>query len=59
MQRHRYHGQFGATESQKKLIDMGMIPGAPTPPAELARFPAREVADWGNVVRQAGAAGIE
>lgn len=48
-----------SAEGQKKLIDMGMIPGAPTPPAELARFVAREVADWGKVVRQAGAAGIE
>jgi tripartite-type tricarboxylate transporter receptor subunit TctC len=48
-----------SAEGQKKLTDMGMIPGAPTPPAELARFLAREVADWGKVVRQAGAAGIE
>ena len=48
-----------SAEGQKKLSDMGMIPGAPTPPAELARFVAREVADWGKVVRQAGAAGIE
>ena len=45
-------------EGQKKLIDMGLVPGAPTPPAELARFLAREVADWGKIVRQAGAAGI-
>jgi tripartite-type tricarboxylate transporter receptor subunit TctC len=50
---------IASAEGQKKLIDMGMIPGAPTPPAELARFLAREVADWGKVVRQAGAAGIE
>lgn len=50
---------IASAEGQKKLIDMGMIPGAPTPPAELARFVAREVADWGKVVRQAGAAGIE
>jgi tripartite-type tricarboxylate transporter receptor subunit TctC len=59
VQRHRHHGRSGATESQKKLIDMGMIPGAPRPPAELASFLAREVATWGKVVRQAGAAGIE
>ena len=50
---------IASAEGQKKLSDMGMIPGAPTPPAELARFLAREVADWGKVVRQAGAAGIE
>jgi tripartite-type tricarboxylate transporter receptor subunit TctC len=45
-------------EGQKKLIDMGMVPGAPTKPAELARFVKDEVRDWGNLVRQAGAAGI-
>jgi tripartite-type tricarboxylate transporter receptor subunit TctC len=49
---------IASAEGQKKLTDMGMIPGAPTPPAELARFLAREVADWGKIVRQAGAAGI-
>jgi tripartite-type tricarboxylate transporter receptor subunit TctC len=50
---------FVATpEAQKKLIDMGMVPGAPTPPAELAKFLAQEVKDWGQIVRQAGAAGI-
>jgi tripartite-type tricarboxylate transporter receptor subunit TctC len=50
---------FVATpEAQKKLIDMGMVPGAPTPPAELAKFVAQEVKDWGQIVRQAGAAGI-
>jgi tripartite-type tricarboxylate transporter receptor subunit TctC len=45
-------------EGQKKLIEMGMVPGAPTPPAELAKFVAQEVQDWGKIVRQAGAAGI-
>jgi tripartite-type tricarboxylate transporter receptor subunit TctC len=36
---------------------MGLIAGAPTRPAELARFVEREVADWGKLVRLAGAAG--
>lgn len=46
-------------EGQAKLIEMGMVPGAPMPPAELARFVAQEVKDWGEIVRKAGAAGIE
>ncbi len=36
---------------------MGLIPGAPTSPAELARFVEREVEDWGKLVKLAGAAG--
>jgi hypothetical protein len=35
------------------------MPGAPTSPAELSKFVAREVVEWGKVVQQAGAAGIE
>jgi hypothetical protein len=37
---------------------MGMVPGAPTKPKELQQFVKDEVRDWGNLVRQAGAAGI-
>ena len=55
----RSSAYVASAEGQKKLIDMGMIPGEPTPPAELARFVAREIVDWGKIVRQAGAAGIE
>ncbi len=58
----RLHGEIvryiASPEGEKKLVDMGLVPGAPTPPAELARFLAREIADWGKLVRQAGAAGI-
>ena len=36
---------------------MGLVPGAPTSPAELASFVEREVGDWGKLVKQAGAAG--
>jgi tripartite-type tricarboxylate transporter receptor subunit TctC len=39
--------------------EMGLIPGAPTSPDELAKFVAKEVEDWGKLVRLAGAAGIE
>ena len=46
-------------EGQRKLIDMGLLPGAPTPPAELAKFVAKEIDAWGQVVQKAGIAGIE
>jgi tripartite-type tricarboxylate transporter receptor subunit TctC len=51
---------IASPEGQKKLVnEMGLIPGAPTSPDELARFVAKEVEDWGKLVRLAGAAGIE
>jgi len=46
-------------EGQKKLMDMGMRPGASTPPAELAKFVAKEIDAWAQVVQKAGIAGIE
>lgn len=46
-------------EGQKKLLEMGLIPGEPTTPAELARFVESEIGRWGKIVHQAGAAGIE
>jgi tripartite-type tricarboxylate transporter receptor subunit TctC len=46
-------------EGQKKLMDMGLVPGASTPPAELAKLVAKEVDAWGQVVQKAGVAGIE
>jgi tripartite-type tricarboxylate transporter receptor subunit TctC len=52
-------GYVASAEGQKKLLTMGLIPGEPTPPAELARFIQREITEWGKIVRQAGAAGIE
>ena len=48
-----------SAEGQKKLLDMGLTPGAPTKPDELAKFVAKEVSAWGDVVKKAGAAGIE
>jgi tripartite-type tricarboxylate transporter receptor subunit TctC len=48
---------IASADGQKKLIEMGLIPGAPTPPADLARFVEREVVDWGKLVKLAGAAG--
>ena len=48
---------IASSEGQKKLTDMGLIPGAPTSPAELARFVEREVVEWGKLVKLAGAAG--
>ena len=52
-------GYVTSAEGQKKLIDMGLIPGEPTPPAELARFVEGEIGKWGKLVNLAGAAGIE
>ena len=40
-------------------MDMVLVPGASTPPAELARFVTNEIDAWGQVVRKAGVAGIE
>jgi tripartite-type tricarboxylate transporter receptor subunit TctC len=46
-------------EGQKKLMDLGMVPGASTPPAELSKFVAQEIDAWAQVVQKAGIAGIE
>src|SRR5262249_5467699 len=46
-------------EGQKKLMDMGLVPGASTPPTELAKCVVKEVDAWGQVVQKAGIAGIE
>jgi tripartite-type tricarboxylate transporter receptor subunit TctC len=48
-----------SADGQKKLIDMGLVPGEATSPAELARFVESEIVLWGKIVQQAGAAGIE
>ena len=44
-------------DGRKRLTDMGLVPGAPTKPAELAKFVESEVKAWGKMVVQAGAAG--
>jgi tripartite-type tricarboxylate transporter receptor subunit TctC len=50
---------IGSAEGQKKLKEMGLVPGAPTSPAELSKLVASEVVAWGEMVKKAGAAGIE
>jgi tripartite-type tricarboxylate transporter receptor subunit TctC len=46
--------------ARRKLVnETGLIPGAQTSPDELAKFLAKEIEDWGKLVRLAGAAGIE
>ena len=50
---------IASAEGQKKLKDMGLVPGAPTSPAELSKLVAREVVAWGDLVKKANAAGIE
>ena len=50
---------IASADGHKKLIDMGLTPGEPTSPADLAKFVAKDVVAWGDVVKKAGAAGIE
>jgi tripartite-type tricarboxylate transporter receptor subunit TctC len=50
---------IASAEGQKKLREMGLVPGAPTPPAELSKLVAREVVAWGDLVKKANAVGIE
>ena len=50
---------IASPEGNKKLMDMGLVPGAPTSPAELKTLVGREVVAWGELVKKAGAAGIE
>ncbi|MCX7313950.1 MAG: tripartite tricarboxylate transporter substrate binding protein [Alphaproteobacteria bacterium] len=50
---------IASAEGQAKLKEMGLVPGAPTAPAELAKFVKKEVGTWGDLVKKAGAAGIE
>ena len=46
-------------EVQQKFIDLGNIPLASPPPAELARYVKSEIVRWGKIVQSAGAAGGE
>jgi tripartite-type tricarboxylate transporter receptor subunit TctC len=55
----RMTAYVASPQGQKKLMDMGLVPGASMSPAELAKFVAREVDAWGQVVQKAGIAGIE
>jgi tripartite-type tricarboxylate transporter receptor subunit TctC len=50
---------IASADGKKQLLDMGLIPAEPTPPAELQRFMGAEIERWGKLVQQAGAAGIE
>jgi len=50
---------IASPEGQKKLLDMGLTPGEPSSPAELAHYVAQEVTSWGKIVKEAGAAGID
>jgi tripartite-type tricarboxylate transporter receptor subunit TctC len=50
---------LASPEGQKKLMDVGLIPGASTPPAELAKFVVKEVNAWAQVVEKVGVAGME
>ena len=50
---------IASPEGHKKLLEMGLVPGEPTSPADLAKFVAKDVAAWGDLVKKAGAAGIE
>jgi tripartite-type tricarboxylate transporter receptor subunit TctC len=52
-------GHVTSAEGQKKLLDIGLIPGEPATPDQLARFLESELDKWGKLVHLAGAAGIE
>ena len=57
---HREMSAYVASpEGQKKLMDMGLVPGDATSPSDLARFVAKEVEAWGQLVHKAGVAGLE
>jgi tripartite-type tricarboxylate transporter receptor subunit TctC len=50
---------LAGADIQKQLIEMGMVPGDASTPAELQRFVQTEIVRWGKIVHQAGAAGIQ
>jgi tripartite-type tricarboxylate transporter receptor subunit TctC len=46
-------------ETQKKLVELGVIPIDTPPVAELQAYVKSEIGRWGKVVEQAGIAGSE
>jgi tripartite-type tricarboxylate transporter receptor subunit TctC len=44
---------------QRQFVDLGNIPLASPPPAELQRYVKSEILRWGKIVQQAGLAGSE
>src|SRR5205823_9978240 len=46
-------------QGRKKLMNMGLVPGAATAPTELTKLVAKEVEAWAQMVHKAGVAGIE
>jgi tripartite-type tricarboxylate transporter receptor subunit TctC len=43
----------------QQIINLGLLPGRPSSPEELARFINAEIERWGKVIQQAGLAGSE
>jgi tripartite-type tricarboxylate transporter receptor subunit TctC len=50
---------LAGADIRKQLIEMGLVPTPAATPAELQRFLESEIVRWGNIVHQAGIAGIE
>jgi tripartite-type tricarboxylate transporter receptor subunit TctC len=42
-----------------QIINLGLLPGRPSSPEELARFINAEIERWGKVIQQAGLTGSE
>jgi tripartite-type tricarboxylate transporter receptor subunit TctC len=59
----KLHGELRAIlaepEIHEQIARFGMIPVDSPPPDELHRYVGAETARWGQIVKQAGAAGIE
>jgi tripartite-type tricarboxylate transporter receptor subunit TctC len=52
-------GILAQPEIREQIARFGMIPVDSLPPEELHRYVGSETARWGQIVRAAGAAGIE
>jgi tripartite-type tricarboxylate transporter receptor subunit TctC len=50
---------MAGADTQKQLVEMGMIPADTGSPTELARFVETEIVRWGKIVHRAGIAGSE
>jgi tripartite-type tricarboxylate transporter receptor subunit TctC len=50
---------IAAPETEKDFAEKGILPIVSAPPDELARYVKSEIARWGKVVQQAGAAGTQ
>jgi tripartite-type tricarboxylate transporter receptor subunit TctC len=50
---------LASPDVQKRMLDMGLVPGTAASAPELERFLASEIERWGKIVHLAGAAGSQ